>query len=154
VKKDLEIAQIVIDADHAEGLIVIPSALWTVDAFLLVVGVEGVFASFLKVRNVLAHHRLIDLGEIGDLHHILAPLFKQPERCFITHHCLRSKLPRVAINHVFIDLVLKVGFHQKLLLFIGILSPNEQEEFVASEKFIYRIIHLAASDISRIGSTP
>ena len=76
VEEHPQIADIVVDCGGADRLAEVPPPFWVVDCLLLIVGIEGVFASFLEVKNVSADHILIDLIHGADTLFFFTPFFK------------------------------------------------------------------------------
>ena len=76
VEEHPKIANIVVDRDGADGFAEVPPTVWVVCCLLLIVGIEGVFASLLEVKNVSAYHILIDLIYGADTLFFFTPFFK------------------------------------------------------------------------------
>ena len=76
VEEHPKIANIVVDRDGADRFAEVPPPFWVVDCLLLIVGIEGVFASFLEVKNVSADHILIDLIYGADTLFFFTPFLK------------------------------------------------------------------------------
>ena len=86
VEEHPKIANIVVDRDGADGFAEVPPTVWVVCCLLLIVGIEGVFASFLEVKNVSADHILIDLIHASDTLFFLASFLKQTQGLFVRKH--------------------------------------------------------------------
>ena len=61
VKEHPQVANVVVDRDGADRFSEVPPPFRVVYCLLLIVGIEGVFAPLLEVKNVSADHILIDL---------------------------------------------------------------------------------------------
>ena len=76
VEEHPQIPNIVIDRNGADGFAEVPPPFGVVYCLLLIVGIEGIFASLLEVKNVSANHILIDLIHGADTLFFFAPFLK------------------------------------------------------------------------------
>ena len=90
VKEHPQVANVVVDRDGADGFTEIPPSFRVVYCLLLIVGIEGVFAPLLEVKNVSADHILIDLIHSSDTLFFHTPFLKQTQGLLVRKHCFFS----------------------------------------------------------------
>jgi len=76
VEEHPQVANVVVDRDGADRFSEVPPPFRVVYCLLLIVGIEGVFAPLLEVKNVSAYHILIDLIHGTDTLFFFAPFLK------------------------------------------------------------------------------